>query len=87
MNFFVHFLLQLHPPVFLLHGYSGPACHNRAADVVIGAITRFRRVCRLGQCLAAALFLPVSGRFLLLGCQLPLYLAVEGGQFGLQLFR
>ena len=49
-------------------------------------IVRLRRILRFRWGLTA-LFLPLTGRFLLLGCQLQLYLAVEGGKFGFQLFQ
>ena len=51
-----------------------------------GGIVRLRRILRFRWGLTV-LFLPLTGRFLLLGCQLQLYLAVEGGKLGLQLFQ
>lgn len=49
-------------------------------------IVRLRHMFRFRHCLTA-LFLPLTGRFLLLGCQLQLYLAVKGGKFGFQLLQ
>ena len=82
---FPGFRLQLHAPVFPVF-YPRTAYDDMAADIVMRCIVRLRRMFRFRWGLTA-LFLPLTGRFLLLGCQLQLYLAVEGGKFGFQSFQ
>lgn len=51
-----------------------PTYYYMAADVIIVVILL------LLYCLAATLFLPLTWRFLMFGCQFQLYLPVEGGK-------
>ena len=57
-----------------------PTYYYMAADVIIVVILRL--LYRL-----TTLFLPLTWRFLMLGSQFQLYLAVEGGKVGLQLLQ
>ena len=57
-----------------------PTYYYMAADVIIVVILRL--LYRL-----TTLFLPLTWRFLMLGSQFQLYLAVEGGKLGLQLLQ
>ena len=77
---------HFHAPVFLVSGNIRPAYYNMVTDIVTGCIVRLRHVLRFWHRLTA-LFLPLTWRFLMLGCQFQLYFAVEGGKLGLQLLQ
>lgn len=64
-----------------------PTYYYMAADVIIVVIFLLRDILLLLYCLAATLFLPLTWRILIFGCQFQLYLPVEGGKLGLQLFQ
>ena len=64
-----------------------PTYYYMAADVIIVVILLLLDILLLLYCLAATLFLPLTWRFLMLGSQFQLYLAVEGGKVGLQLLQ
>ena len=61
-----------------------PTYYYMAADVIIVVILLLRDILLLLYCLAATLFLPLTWRILMFGCQFQLYLPVEGGKLGLQ---
>lgn len=53
-----------------------PTYYYMAADVIIVVIFLLRDILLLLYCLAATLFLPLTWRILMFGCQFQLYLPV-----------
>ena len=67
--------------------YLRPTYNNMVTDIIRSGDTRLRHVLRFWHHLTATMLLPLSECFSVDGSQLQLYLAVQCGEFGFQLFQ